>query len=125
MSKDKLIVLEDRTGEFVIAWWLAEEDEAGELLGDRKHDRENLESPDRDAFECAAAYFEGIEAARATGAYKRSARDPWVWDSRSKAAAALSIIKAGISARRRSRTIPEWAKTAIAHGWKPPKGWAP
>jgi hypothetical protein len=44
----------------------------------------------------------------------------YFWESKSAALAALRTIKAAL---KQERPLPEWAKTALAHGWKAPKGW--
>lgn len=47
------------------------------------------------------------------------------WDSLSAAKRALSVAKAAAKAAIANIPYPEWAKTAIANGWKPPRGWKP
>lgn len=42
------------------------------------------------------------------------------WETEAQARRALRIIK---EALKQDRPMPEWAKTALAAGWKPPKGW--
>ena len=44
----------------------------------------------------------------------------WAWESRSAAAKAWSAVK---QAMNQERPLPEWAKTALQEGWKPPKTW--
>ena len=43
-----------------------------------------------------------------------------VFESESAAKRALAKIKV---AWKQDREMPEWAKTALENGWKPPKGW--
>jgi len=40
-------------------------------------------------------------------------------------AVARAAVKQAKSEWTKDRPWPEWAKTASAHGWKPPKGWQP
>jgi hypothetical protein len=47
----------------------------------------------------------------------------FLWDSRSRAADALRAIKSALKMHRANKPLPEWAQTALAQGWKPPKNW--
>lgn len=41
------------------------------------------------------------------------------------ARAALRLINTRLHYEQESKPLPKWAKTAIAAGWSPPKGWKP
>jgi len=52
----------------------------------------------------------------------------WVWDTLTAAKKALRLAKATFKAQmdaRKNAPWPEWAVTAIANGWKAPRGWKP
>ncbi len=42
------------------------------------------------------------------------------WETEAEARVALRVAK---EALKQERPLPEWAKTALAEGWKAPKGW--
>lgn len=48
----------------------------------------------------------------------------FLWDSKSQAALALRAIKIALKAHRDAKPLPAWAQTALAQGWRPPKGWS-
>lgn len=115
MSKDKLVIEESRSPYgFRIWWYLADEQEMGACIGEGKmweqkkapaHPEEweawtvetAIKSLDP-SFDCQGFYFETITEAR-------------------------SALKVAKEALKQKRPLPEWAKTALKHGWKPPKGW--
>ena len=50
------------------------------------------------------------------------------FETESKAKKAATAVRAAfkaLAAERAGRPWPEWAKTAKAAGWNPPKGWTP
>lgn len=47
------------------------------------------------------------------------------WYTRSGASKALAAAKAALTIHRSAKPWPEWAKQALAAGWKAPKGWKP
>lgn len=49
----------------------------------------------------------------------------FLWDNLADAWAALDLAKAAVAAIQPDRPEPDWARTAKAAGWKPPKGWKP
>ena len=52
----------------------------------------------------------------------------YVWNERKDAMRALRAARAEVKivrAEKAQRPWPEWAKTAAAEDWKPPRGWHP
>jgi hypothetical protein len=47
------------------------------------------------------------------------------FDSTSVAREALRAVNARLNLDKANKPLPEWAKKALAEGWKPPKGWSP
>ncbi len=47
------------------------------------------------------------------------------WESESAARAALAKVKVIAKTLLNDVPWPEWARKALAAGWKPPKGWKP
>jgi len=50
---------------------------------------------------------------------KRDNRAFW-WETKSEVVAALATIKLAL---KQERPLPDWAKQALAAGWKAPKAW--
>lgn len=49
----------------------------------------------------------------------------WLWESEAKAKKALKVARDAMKVHESKIHWPEWAKHALAEGWKPPKGWKP
>lgn len=49
----------------------------------------------------------------------------YVFESESVARQALRHVNAALVAWQDGIEMPEWAKTAMAEGWNPPRGWKP
>lgn len=47
------------------------------------------------------------------------------WETKSHATAAIAKIRALAKVTLSGVPWPDWAKQAVAAGWKPPKGWKP
>jgi hypothetical protein len=47
------------------------------------------------------------------------------WEQRSDAQQALTLAKLRIKEAKDKKPWPQWAREAVAHGWKAPKGWTP
>jgi hypothetical protein len=102
---------------YVIAW--DDEGYAGTILGDKVVDV-GLD-PEHDA---------AVAAVRRCNTYVQLACDEFAWDSKPEAIAALKAARAAVraykaeqKAMKAARALPDWAKTALEHGWRPPKGW--
>lgn len=113
MSKDKLFIDETKH-HFFITWFLADPEENGASLGEIPAE---IKGED-----------EHFTASRAAAAAKPTGHDPYrgfYWDTRSAAQKALTACNAALRMCRDNKPWPEWAKQALAAGWKPPKGWTP
>jgi hypothetical protein len=123
---DKLVVVDDFRAGFRIQWELDDGDDRGAFLGQEKVEPsatmpENIE--DREYWACERAGFQVIKE----GNQDTRGHDEigfW-WESQSAARAALTKVKAMAQVTLSEVPWPEWAKTALANGWKPPKGWKP
>jgi hypothetical protein len=107
----RLTVLSERYS-FYIAW--EDEDGIGAYL-----DQEGwqcAEPRDRDHWE----HWVACKVAAESGAV--STGPGYSWETQSEAKKVAAQVRATI---RAGRGLPEWAKTAAANGWKPPKGWKP
>ena len=117
MAQERLVLDEDRHGLFRIFWYFPDEGDTGACLGDyllspsasRQDDTEH-----RIATESAKALNTG-----------ELDSDGLYWYTRSAASKALAAAKAALTIHRSARPWPEWAKQALAAGWKAPKGWKP
>lgn len=49
----------------------------------------------------------------------------YIWESKKQAARAMRLARAELKAIQTGRPFPEWAKQALAEGWKPPRRWRP
>jgi len=47
------------------------------------------------------------------------------WEHKSDVQQALKLAKLRIVEARSKVPWPQWARDAVAHGWKAPKGWKP
>ena len=112
MTKDKLII-EDNRGEYNIAWWLAEDEDIGGRLG------EGGRKPHKATCETSAAEIAVWNSA--TG----MSGGQLYWESKKEAQVALALAKRAVAEFEGAKPWPEWAKQAQANGWKPPKGWTP
>ena len=90
MSKDRLVLDEDRNGLWFISWCFPES---------------------RAAFGAAVPYLRN--------------HDGYRWETRGDAQRALRAAKAALLDARSKVPLPDWAKQALAAGWKMPKGWKP
>lgn len=128
MSKDRLVITGE-PGEWALAWEV--DGEIGLFLGQERATEAQLAKATPDEWEALAADLACVDAARATRGVRcrQSGRrvpcNAFVWEAEKDARAARAVVMAEMAARRRSRPMPEWAKTATANGWKPPKGWTP
>jgi hypothetical protein len=107
------LVIEHQDYNFYLAW--ADEDGTGAFLGQDQSDGTGEAPEDRDAYEhwLACKMCRDMEA-------EWDRRWGFHWESESGAKKARAAIN---TALKQGRDLPEWAKTALAAGWKPPKGW--
>lgn len=113
--KDRLVIERNQDQTYTIDWYIPDECEMGGRLGQDKNDGRGEPPKDREDYE---HWLASKVAAQSTGV--RRNRYGFFWDSRREVDAAMRQIK---EALRQDRPLPEWAKKALAEGWKPPKGW--
>jgi hypothetical protein len=115
----KLFVYEER-----YLWriaWADEDGEPGLHVGDYPDQNWLKEAPvsgERDDWEIWVANRTAFQSFK-DGHSNHDALG-FFWESMREANAVLRQIK---EALKQERPLPEWAKTALAAGWKPPKGW--
>ncbi len=115
MTKAKLLAVEERDG-FHLQWFFGDED--GGYLGQDPADGTGPAPEDRGDFEHWAA----SKAIREAYPEVRVGVLGFVFDTATQARTALRIAQ---GAAQKERPLPEWARTAMEAGWKPPKGWKP
>lgn len=101
------LAIDERGYFFTIGWLDPEDSEFGAYLG------ETLSDPEHAAATAAVRKV----------ADGRDGQRRYFWESKAHARAALQIAKLAIA--NLDRPMPEWAKTALSEGWKPPRGWKP
>lgn len=102
----------DERDVFYIAWWLVDEEDFGQYVGEV----EPLEPKDKDEWEVKVAYDAVKPLASGTdirGFYFKTKRQ------------VAHALLAANRALNQDVPWPEWAIKAKAEGWKPPKGWKP
>lgn len=114
MAKGKYVTWEFSDYEFGIGW--LEDGECDAHLGQSTDDGKGPAPKEREDWEWWIASKIMLEM----GATRSDRRTAYVFDSRSAATAAMQRIKLEFS---QERPMPDWAKKALAEGWKAPKGW--
>jgi len=118
------------------AWWV-EDGEEGAVVGQdgltslpgmraRLASAEDVSDREYWTVEIAAKEFcEGRGSETRCEPYK----DGWVLESKADFRRFLTHVRAALKMARdpklNKKPLPEWAKTALQAGWKPPKGWRP
>jgi hypothetical protein len=112
---DKLVVVEENY-RWLIQWELDDGDDLGGYLCQSEDDGKGKVPKDRGEWEhwAASAAVRGAPGVNLKGEF-----GAW-WESEKEARAALRVAK---EALKQDRPMPDWAKTALAEGWKAPKGW--
>ena len=114
MPKDKLVLDQDRDGRWLIGWYLAEDEDIGACLGEgHPH---STDSKDENDIASRAAFEAGPCTVYSDG---------YRWESRADVHRALRAANAALADARSKVPLPDWAKQALAAGWKMPKGWKP
>lgn len=104
--------------QYRIVWYLPDEGDYGLVLTN-----DPVPGPDREDTDVA------VDACIHFFAGKRwdmpAPKWAFVFPSARLAAECLRYINAELCAWKAARPLPEWAKTALENGWKPPKSWSP
>lgn len=117
----KLIIDDNDSYVYRLAWFIVEDDYIGGTLGEETYTEADLKrKKDPESREHIAAT---IAASRTVGVERDS--NGYYWGSRKAASAALKACKIAMKVARAGTPWPEWAVKASAAGWKPPKGWTP
>jgi hypothetical protein len=92
--------------------WMDPEDGAGECLGEDQVDDGDEHDDDHSV------------ATDAAQQHPMAGQDDrgYFWDSKKSVTIALRAARAAVKAFRIGKPLPEWAITALAHGWTQPKG---
>jgi hypothetical protein len=112
---------------YYIAWFLVEDGDVGGVLGDEKYPK-NYVPKNEGSWSCYTAtmavdaFAKTLDSDRVT---KGNSYDTWYFERRSDAVEALRQANAALSLGWQDKPMPEWAVTALAAGWTPPKGWKP
>ncbi len=124
--KDYVFVTKDYRGHWRLQWFIVEDDCEGAVLGEYDYAKEELEThlsgkngEDREFY---IAEIAALDRSGAPG--RQHDRYGHFWESEKEAKAALRIVKAALK-NDGGRPMPDWAKQALAAGWKAPKGWKP
>jgi len=137
MAKDKLVIVESYLGEYQLQWYIAETQDMGAVLGDscsKTQDPVLLkwalaldrgEVPEEDLEHCAAQV--GAASHPYTEMYSGASGtvSGFYWGSKKDVQEALRLAMLRIKEAKKKVPWPQWARDAVAHGWKPPKGWKP
>jgi hypothetical protein len=110
------LTVDEHLGYYYLTWY--DEDGAGGTLGQDSEDGCGQEPEDRESWE----HWIGSKVARESGAIQINNGLGLGFETESEAKKALAKIRATFKA---GRGLPDWAKTALAEGWKAPKGWKP
>lgn len=127
--KDKLVLEEYHSGSYSIMWYIAEYQELGGELGSGFHEDNDISKAKPEDRECAAAELALQQWAKE---HKDEEFDTWRHEdhavrfhTKAAAADALRYVKNAMKVILDRVPWPDWASTALKHGWKPPRGWKP
>lgn len=118
MSEPYLVVDGSRD-KLRLSWYLPQDDDIGGNLGEFIHTEADLLTASPEDIDEVIAYLTVAKMPNVESDFSG-----FYWETQKAAKAALSIVKAAIKAGV-DRPLPEWAKQALAAGWKAPKGWKP
>jgi hypothetical protein len=122
MTRDPYLIVNDREGDkwkYRLSWYLPEEDDIGGSVGDASYTEVDLKALDASDVDCAIAY---LALAKLAGIQRDV--NGFFWETHAAAQTALRVVKTAITAGA-DRPLPDWARSALAAGWKAPKGWKP
>lgn len=119
-DEGKLDILDTSLG-YSIGWYFEEEDEFGLMLGESWPEQNEKPSSDPELQKVR----EIENAVQKIGYPERRGSSAFYWESLTLAKRALACARRMEKAFKVDRPLPDWALEAIAHGWKPPKGWKP
>jgi len=115
---DKLIIYNANNHLFYLQWEVELDDgeiDLGATLCENKNDGLGKQPTDRGDWE----HWMACKTVRELPNFQRDDRGAY-FESQAEAKNALAIVKLAL---KQDRPMPQWAKTALAEGWKAPKGW--
>jgi len=130
--KEHLAVF-DRARGFVIAWQLdgdmgmaiGEDWSTSDVIAEKMETAKSTGDDDGVLTYLAHVHLERLASEGQDEPYLDRNAGCYAFQSRRCALRALSEINAEFREWKSGKVWPEWAKTALAAGWKAPKGWAP
>lgn len=129
-DQDYLEVVEEDRDVYRLRWWLPEVDDYGATVGENgKAPSPRKKGDDIEWYTAEVVCFKLFKVLPDSNTFGLDSNGFW-WASKALANKVLSQIRAetkvSLQANGESRAEwPEWAITAKANGWKPPKGWTP
>lgn len=100
-----------------IGWWLPDEGDFGLILTNDWKDGQDDSGETNVAVRVCRDYFEKNRLTIPRGEFE--------FESMRQAKECLRLINAELFYWQKKKPLPDWAKTALAEGWSPPKGWSP
>jgi hypothetical protein len=130
--RDRLELVESKIG-YQIQWYLGDDQEEGAALGDSMGITETIDrfvervqaEMDSDAMQQFEHYVAELAACKSTGCLRNVSSGVLYWETKNEATVALRAARLAVKLYQANIPWPEWAKTAVANGWKAPKGWKP
>lgn len=101
--------------QWAIYWFVVSEDDLGMAIGEDGND-----TNEGHVIGTALSMFCAANRLDQPKPHRR-----YVFPSERLAKAALNSINAALNSSAMNSPMPEWAQTALAAGWTPPKGWKP
>jgi hypothetical protein len=118
--KPKIDIYDERYG-YGLAWF--DEDGEGLRFGDSRQIETASTPPANDPD--MAEHWHAYKAALKTPGCLVDHRGVLTWESISQAKVARAAARAAVKLAHADKPMPAWAETALANGWKAPKGWKP
>lgn len=127
-DQDVLVVVEVGS-EYRLQWWLPEDEDYGATVGEGGKAPTKGKNTDIEWYTAEVVCFRLYKATPDSDTFGLDGRGFW-WSSKTGATKVLTQIRAetriALQAKGESKEEwPDWAITAKAAGWKPPKGWKP
>lgn len=66
-----------------------------------------------------------VRGARLVEFDSRSSNGAYIWKTKRRAACAMRLACAELKSVQLGCPFPDWARKALAEGWKPPRRWRP
>jgi hypothetical protein len=117
-EEGQYLIVEGMDDGYCIGWWVPEWFELGLIVNNVEYQKPEDEDT-RIAVQVCHLYFQSCKfELPASGG-------DFIFPSEKHAKACLRQINIELNSRKSDTPLPEWAKTALANGWTPPKNWKP